>query len=178
MGKRVCVFCGSSSGNNPQYIEEAKSFGESLHKEGHSLVYGPASVGIMGAVADAILEKGGEARGVIPKSIVDMEVAHEGLTEIEIVDSMHERKQMMYDWSDGFVAIPGGMGTLDEFCEIVTWAQLRYHQKPCYILNVNGFYDHLIAHFKHINKEGFLKDAHLELVKVVDTVDSFMESIG
>ncbi len=175
--KNLCVFCGSSFGTNPKFTELAKDLGEKIVSNSMGLVYGGGSIGLMGAVADSVLNKKGSVIGVIPKKIVELEVGHEGLKDLIIVDSMHERKNKMYDFSDAFVAIPGGMGTLDEFCEIITWAQLEYHKKPCYILNSEGFFDHLLAHFKFINKEGFLSTPHLELVQIVDSVDSLMSKL-
>ncbi|CBW27845.1 putative lysine decarboxylase [Halobacteriovorax marinus SJ] len=167
--KKVCVFCGSSAGKGDAYKTMAENMGEVLTQNNFGLVYGGASIGVMGTMADQVLGAEGEVWGVMPKSLVDWEVAHNGLTHFETVDSMHTRKQKMYDWSDAFVAMPGGFGTLDELCEILTWAQLKYHQKPCFLLNFNGFFDHLVKHFKHINKEGFLSDEHLSLITVVDS---------
>ncbi|WP_127718457.1 TIGR00730 family Rossman fold protein [Halobacteriovorax sp. HLS] len=168
--KNICVFCGSSAGKEAHYVEMAKELGNSLSSMDMNLVYGGASIGVMGAIANQMLENKSEVWGVMPQSLVDWEVAHDGLTKFEIVDSMHRRKEIMYEWSDAFVAIPGGFGTLDELCEILTWAQLKYHKKPCYLLNYNSFFDHLIAHFKLINKEGFLSDDHLKLLTVVSSI--------
>ncbi|OUR93525.1 Rossman fold protein, TIGR00730 family [Halobacteriovorax marinus] len=169
--KKICVFCGSSAGKSKAYIEMANDVADLLVEQDHGLVYGGASIGVMGAMADKVLKKNGEVWGVMPQSLVDWEVAHEGLTKFEVVDSMHARKEVMYNWSDAFVALPGGFGTLDELCEILTWAQLKYHEKPCFLLNFNGFFDHLIKHFQHINKEGFLSDEHLELITIVDSIE-------
>lgn len=163
--KNICVFCGSGSGKGDHYTEMAKSLGEELANRNMGLVYGGASIGVMGAVADGCLDAGGKVFGVIPQSIIDLEVGHAGLSQLEVVDTMHDRKARMYDLSDAFFALPGGMGTLDELCEIVTWAQLQYHAKPCYVINYNGFFDALMNHFKYINQQGFLSDAHLELVR-------------
>ena len=124
------------------------------------------------------LEKEGKVWGVIPRSILDLEIAHENLTGLEVVESMHERKARMYDLSDGFIALPGGMGTLDEFCEIITWRQLQYHSKPCWIYNFDGFYDHLIAHLNATSGEGFLSEAHLRIIQVVDNVTPVLESLS
>lgn len=132
----------------------------------------------MGKVANAVLENGGKVLGVMPEVLVKFEVAHMGLTELKIVDSMHARKKLMYDSSDCFVTIPGGIGTLDEFCEIVTWSQLGKHNKPCYLLNVFGFYDHLIAHFDKIVEEGFLSKRDRELIRVVNTVEELFEKLS
>lgn len=176
--KRICVFCGSSAGKSPKYVEMARDLGKKLVLNNMGLVYGGASVGVMGAVADSVLENSGDVWGVMPKSLVDWEVAHDNLSRFEVVDSMHARKQIMYDWSDAFVAIPGGMGTLDELCEIITWAQLKYHQKPCYVLNYDGFFDKLLEHFRFINKEGFLSDDHLKIVREVKSVDEFIADVA
>lgn len=162
--KYLCVFCGSSRGQGEEYTNSARKFGEHVAKKGWGLVYGGASIGVMGAVADGVLESGGEVIGVIPESLVNWEVAHANLTKLHIVDSMHTRKKMMYDLSDAFVAIPGGMGTLDELCEIITWSQLKLHTKPCFILNENNFYRHLIAHFDYICEQRFLSTEHRRIV--------------
>lgn len=163
--KYLCVFCGSSKGQGEEYTKSARKFGEHIAKKGWGLVYGGASIGVMGAVADGVLEAGGEVIGVIPESLVNWEVAHANLTKLHIVDSMHTRKKMMYDLSDAFVAIPGGMGTLDELCEIITWSQLKLHTKPCFVLNENNFYRHLIAHFDHICEQRFLSTEHRRIVR-------------
>lgn len=173
--KRLCVFCGSSPGKDKKYSEYAKMLGEKLAQYNLGLVYGGASIGVMGAIADSILENDGEAWGVIPKSLLDWEVGHEGLTSLEVVDNMHLRKERMYQLSDGFVAMPGGMGTLDEICEIITWSQLKYHNKPCYILNVEGFFDHLIHHFDFLVSEGFLSAEHRKLVIVKNSIGELLD---
>ena len=173
--KKVCVFCGSGAGKDSIYVDRAKALGESLAKHELGLVYGGASIGVMGAVADGCLDAGGKVWGVIPQSIIDLEVGHQNLTGLEIVDNMHTRKARMYELSDVFFALPGGMGTLDELCEIITWAQLGYHQKPCYVVNTNGFFDYLLRHFRKANEEGFLSDAHMNLYK---EVSSFEEAIA
>ena len=175
--KKLCVFCGSSSGNDPKYIEMAQDLGRLLADHNVGLVYGGAAIGVMGATADGVLEKDGKVWGVIPRSIMDLEIAHNDLTGLEIVDSMHERKQKMYDLSDGFLALPGGMGTLDEFCEIITWKQLGYHQKPCWVYNYEGFYDHLIAHLKSTSAAGFLSENHLRFIQIVDNMKSVFDSL-
>lgn len=173
--KKLCVFCGSSPGKDSKYTEMAKRLGKSMVENKVDLVYGGASIGVMGAVANSVLEGGGEVVGVIPQSIIDLEVGHQHLTNLEIVDSMHERKERMYDLSDGFLAIAGGMGTLDELCEIATWAQLKYHNKPIYVANDFGFFDNLMSHLRYINKEGFLSDEHLALVREFPTYESALE---
>lgn len=173
--KSLCVFCGSSPGADASYKETAVLFGKTLAENNITLIYGGANIGVMGAVASACMDNGGSVIGIMPESLMQKEIAHPGITELISVDSMHERKQKMYDLSDAFLALPGGMGTLDEFCEIMTWAQLNYHQKPCYLFNQNGFYSHLIAHFNYVSKEGFLSAEHLALVQIVDSVHEFWE---
>ena len=162
--KRICVFCGSNRGVRSEYIEAAQSLGKILVKRNLGLVYGGGNVGLMGVIADAVLAEGGEVIGVIPQSLADREVAHQNLTKMHIVNSMHERKALMADLSDGFIALPGGMGTFDEFCEILTWAQLGIHQKPCGILNVENYFTPLLKMFDHATDEGFLRDTHRDLV--------------
>jgi uncharacterized protein (TIGR00730 family) len=164
MIKRICVFCGSNSGNRAVYRDAARAFGGLLAEREIGLVYGGGRVGLMGALADAVLERGGEAIGVIPRALMEKEIGHLGLTELRVVGSMHERKALMSDLSDAFVALPGGYGTLDEFCEVLTWSQLGLHQKPCGLLNVDGYFDHLLALFKHALGEGFLHPVHSSLV--------------
>ena len=171
----LCVFCGSGAGNDNWYTEQARELGGQMAAKKIGLVYGGASIGVMGAVADGVLASAGEVIGVIPQSIVDLEVSHNNLTKLEVVDSMHIRKERMYQLANGFVALPGGMGTLDELCEIVTWAQLKFHSKPIYVLNQNGFYDHLLAHFRSICEKGFLKKVHLELVREVKTIAELLD---
>lgn len=157
---RVCVFCGSSDGFRPEYRATAIAFGRALAERGDELVYGGSKVGLMGAVADAALGAGGKAIGIIPTALRDKEIAHDGLTELHVVGSMHERKAMMADRSDGFVALPGGVGTLEELFEIWTWAQLGYHRKPVGLLNVAGYYDKLLAFLDGTVAEGFVREAH------------------
>ncbi len=175
--KRLCVFCGSAEGKNPKYMAQAAELGEKMASKKLGLVYGGSSIGLMGRVADSVLEGKGEVIGVIPESLKAREIIHNGLTEQHVVQGMHERKKMMYDFSDAFVAIPGGMGTLDEMCEIITWAQLKYHNKPCYLLNIDGFYDSLLRHFEFIHQEGFLKKEHLELVRVTNSIDELLDAV-
>jgi uncharacterized protein (TIGR00730 family) len=157
---RICVFCGSSTGGDPVYLTVAKQVGELLAGQGIGVVYGGGDVGLMGAVADAAISAGGEVIGVIPRSLEAKEVAHRGVTELHVVGSMHERKALMAELSDGFIALPGGLGTLDEFFEIATWGQLGLHAKPFALLNVGGFYDHLIAFLDHCVDEGFVRPAN------------------
>ena len=157
--KRVCVYCGSSDGKKPEYKEAARTLGRAMLDKGIGLVYGGAQIGIMGEIADTVMEGGGEVIGIMPKSLADREIFHTGLTRLEIVDSMHERKAMMADLSDGFIALPGGLGTIEEIFEVLTWAQLGFHQKPCALLNALGYYDNLSAFLNHTVIEGFVNTA-------------------
>ncbi len=163
---RICVFCGSSDGVNPNYFAEAKSLGRQMAEGGWGVVYGGTSIGLMGATADAALAGGAEVIGVLPQALQDREIAHRGLTKLHMVRSMHERKAIMASLSDAFVALPGGYGTLDEFFEIVTWAQLNIHFKPCVLINTDGYYDFLLRFLDHAVTEGFVRPANLELVQV------------
>ena len=169
--KRICVFCGSNGGADGIYLETAEKVGKFLARENIELVYGGGRIGLMGRVADTVLANGGRVIGAIPEALAIKEVAHQGLTDLHIVDSMHERKALMAELSDGFIAMPGGFGTFEEFCEIITWAQLGIHQKPCALLNVNGFYDHLIALFDHSNRQNFIRDEHRRLVLVESDIE-------
>lgn len=164
--KKLAVFCGSSNGASDVYIEGAKKLGKELAKRNIALVYGGASVGIMGAVADSLLEEGGHVIGVMPSFLENREISHKNLSELIIVDSMHERKAKMADLADGFIVLPGGPGTLEEFFEIFTWAQLGLHQKPCGLLNINNYYDPLIALFNHMSEEQFLHKKYLTMALV------------
>lgn len=154
--KGIAVFCGSSAGASSVYIEKAKEFGKELAKRDITLVYGGASVGVMGAVADAVLDEGGQVIGIMPTFLEQREISHKRLSKLIVVDSMHERKAKMAELADGFVALPGGPGTLEEFFEIFTWAQLGLHQKPCGLLNINHYFDPLVELFNHMKKEEFL----------------------
>ena len=158
--KRVCVYCGSSAGRLPRYRDAARALGHEIAARGLGLVYGGAGIGVMGAVADGVLDKGGEAIGVIPHSLATKEVAHAGLSELLVVGSMHERKARMEGLSDGFIALPGGWGTFEEIFEMLTWAQLGMHQKPCGLLNVAGYYDHLFTFLEHAVAERFVRNEH------------------
>ncbi|HET7272741.1 MAG TPA: TIGR00730 family Rossman fold protein [Rubrobacter sp.] len=164
--KSICVFCGSSPGNDLAYEVAARSLGETLADAGITLVYGGGHVGLMGVVANAALASGGEAVGVIPKSLVEREISHNGLTALHVVGSMHERKALMSELSEGFIALPGGTGTLEEFFEVLTWAQLGEHGKPCGLLNVAGYYDPLLGLFDHMVDNGFLSEANRSIVLV------------
>ena len=162
--RRICVFCGSSQGSRPEYRAAAEEMGRELVRRNIGLGYGGGNVGLMGIIADAVLRAGGAAVGVIPENIMAREVGHEGLTKLHVVRSMHERKALMADLSDAFVALPGGFGTLEEFCEVVTWTQLGLHAKPCGILNVVGYYTPLLRMFDHAAEEQFLKPENRALV--------------
>jgi len=158
--KKICVYCGSSPGKNPVYSEAAASLAHALCERGIGLVYGGAAVGVMGAIADAVLAAGGEAIGVIPKSLAVKEVAHNNLSELHVVASMHERKAMMADLADGFIALPGGWGTLEEIFEMLTWAQLGFHNKPCGLLNIEGYYDGLIGFLENSFEQQFVNELY------------------
>jgi uncharacterized protein (TIGR00730 family) len=175
--RRVCVFCGSSNGANPLYRDAAIQFAQLLARRNLSLVYGGGRTGLMGAIADTALAQGIEVIGVMPQALIDKEVGHFGITDLRIVQSMHERKALMADLSDAFVALPGAFGTLDEFCEIVTWAQLRIHDKPCGLWNVNRFWDPLLAAFDHAMAEGFLKPAHRNLVIADENAENLLDRL-
>ena len=167
--KRICVFCGSNAGTHPSYRSEAEKLGRLLASRGIELVYGAGNIGLMGAVADACLAAGGSVIGVIPEALMGKEVAgrpvdHRSLTRIEVVDSMHTRKARMAELSDGFIALPGGFGTFEEFCEVLTWGQLGFHVKPMGLLNVRGFYDPLLGLFDHAVTEGFLRPQNRAMV--------------
>ena len=162
--RRICVFCGSSPGSRPEYGAAAGEMGTELVRRNIGLIYGGGNVGLMGIIADAVLRAGGEAQGVIPEHLMAREVGHRGLTKLHIVRSMHERKALMADLSDAFVALPGGFGTLEEFCEVVTWTQLGLHAKPSGILNILGYYSPLLAMFDHAVEERFLKPENRALV--------------
>ncbi len=179
--KRICVFCGSNKGVRPVFASVARQLAGLLVERQLELVYGAGNVGLMGEIADAVLAAGGKVIGVIPQLLVDKEVVHRGLTDLRIVNTMHERKALMAELSDGFIAMPGGFGTFEEFCEIVTWAQLGIHSKPCAILNVESYYDPLLALFDHGVGEGFVRSAHRNLVisnfdpvALLDHMESFV----
>ena len=162
--KSVCVFCGSSMGNNPAYTELAVQVGREIAQRGLQLVYGGGSVGLMGVVADAAMSSGGKVVGVIPQALLDRELGHGGLSELIVVSSMHERKSEMVRRADAFLALPGGFGTFEEFCEVLTWAQLGIHEKPCALVNLNGFYDPLLSLFDRSVIEGFLRPEYRAFV--------------
>jgi uncharacterized protein (TIGR00730 family) len=175
--KRVCVFCGSSNGARFVYADAARLLGRALLRRKIGLVYGGGCVGLMGAIADVVMEGGGEVVGVIPEALVERELAHRAVSELMIVRSMHERKAKMADLSDAFIAMPGGFGTFEEFCEIITWAQLGLHRKPCGILNVEGYYDPLLALFDRAVVEGFIYPENRRLVIQETDSDRLLDSL-
>lgn len=171
----ICVFCGSSPGRNGAYTEAARVLAHALATRGIQLVYGGASVGVMGTIADEVLRLGGRVIGVIPEALVRKEIAHEGLTQLHVTASMHERKSLMAELSDGFIALPGGIGTLEEILEAWTWAQLGLHRKPCGLFNVNGYFDGLSRFLDHAVTEEFIKEVHSRMLITADTADTLLE---
>ncbi|MGD8331374.1 MAG: TIGR00730 family Rossman fold protein [Acidobacteriota bacterium] len=176
--KNICVFCGSNSGNLPEFAEGARALGETLARRGYGLVYGGASIGLMGALADAVLAGGGKVIGVIPGALADKEIAHRGLSELVVVDSMHERKARMMALSDGFIALPGGMGTMEEMFEVLTWAQLGIHRKPCGLLDVEGYFFPLLNFLDEATRRGFLRSHHRDMVLVSGDADELLDAFG
>lgn len=181
--KRICVFCGSNAGHNPIYRAEAEKLGRLLAARSIELVYGAGNIGLMGAVADACLGAGGTVIGIIPEALMGKEVAgravdHRTLTRLEIVDSMHTRKARMAELSDGFVALPGGFGTFEEFCEILTWGQLGFHVKPMGLLNVNGFYDPLLAMFDRAVSDGFLREQNRAMALTATDIEALLAAMA
>jgi len=174
----LAVFCGSKNGNNPVYVNHAKELGKLLAKKNITLIYGGGSTGIMGAVADAMMEGGGKVIGIITKKLVDWEHQHEGITDLSVVDDMHIRKQKMYDLCDAAVILPGGVGTLDEFFEMVTWNQLSIHDKKIYIINSGNFFDFLLKHIQQMEKQGFLYESVLERITVLDEPEQLIQYIN
>jgi uncharacterized protein (TIGR00730 family) len=173
--KYVCVFCGSSAGDDPVFAEAAVSLGASMVERGYGLVYGGASVGLMGTVADTVLQRGGDVVGVIPAALAAKEIAHQGLTELLVVDSMHARKAAMAERADAFVALPGGMGTLEEVFEVLTWAQLGIHAKPCGLLDVGGYFDALLHFLDNAVSHRFLRPQHREMLIVASQADDLLD---
>lgn len=174
----LAVFCGSRTGTDRVYIENAEGFGKELGNKNKTLIYGGSRVGCMGALADASLHNGGRVVGVIPKKLKDVEIAHEQLTELHVVDTMHERKSKMADLADGFVALPGGFGTLEEWFEMFTWSNLGYHVKPCGLLNVNGFFNPLIAMLDHTIEQGFMNKNHREMILVASDPKELLQKMN
>lgn len=178
--KRICVYCGSSFGNDPVYLKYAQELGKDLICRGIGLVYGGGIPGLMGAIADAAIKAGGEVIGVIPQSLLDKELGHKGLTQLHVVRNMHERKALMAELSDAFIAMPGGLGTFEEIFEAVSWGQLGIHKKPCGLLNVNGFYDPLLEFLNRATSDGFIYPEHRAMLlsdpepeKLIDKILSF-----
>jgi uncharacterized protein (TIGR00730 family) len=176
--RSLCVFCGSSVGNRPEYVAAAASFGQILGQRGIRLVYGAGNVGLMGVLADAALAAGGEVVGVIPQMLVDRELAHQGITDLRIVTSMHERKALIAELSDAFVALPGGLGTYEELCEVLTWAQLGVHHKPVGCLDVLGYFQPLVRLLDHAVAEGFLRPEQRRLLFVSDDPQQLLADLG
>ena len=176
--KSLAVYCGSATPADPVYIEAARHVGRTLAERDITVVYGGGRLGLMGAVADSALAAGGKVIGVIPEALVDAEVAHRGCTELRVVKNMHERKALFTDLSDGFVNLPGGVGTMDEMWEAVSWSQLGYHSKPVGILNVAGYYDHLIAFNAHMANIGFVREAHKGILIVADGIEALLEKMA
>ena len=168
--RRLAVYCGSAPGSDPDFTSLAEALGAEMARRGIGLVYGGGRLGLMGVIADAVMAHGGEAYGVIPQALVDLEVAHTGLTELHLVNTMHERKAMMTDLTDAFLAIPGGIGTLDELFEAWTWHALGYHAKPLALLNVNGFWDRLVGFMDHVAASGFLSPSRRAQLLVADDI--------
>jgi uncharacterized protein (TIGR00730 family) len=176
--KRLAVYCGSASPADPRYIATAAMVGRSLAERGIGVVYGGGRLGLMGAVADAALAAGGEVIGVIPEALVGAEVAHRGCTELRVVPGMHERKKAFTDLSDGFLTLPGGVGTMDELWEAISWAQLGYHSKPVGLLNVAGFYDGLLTFYRHMAATGFVRPAHAGIMLSDDRLDPLLAAMA
>ncbi len=176
--KRIAVYCGSATPADPVYIETARHVGRTLAEKGIGVVYGGGRLGLMGAVADSALEAGGEVIGVIPEALVGSEVAHKGCTQLHVVPGMHERKRMFTDLSDGFLTIPGGVGTMDELWEAISWAQLGYHSKPVGVLNAAGFYDKLIEFNAHMISVGFIREQHKGIMIADDQLDRLLNRMA
>jgi uncharacterized protein (TIGR00730 family) len=170
----LAIFCGSSFGKNPCYRESAEEVARVLVENNIALVYGGATVGLMGVIAETVMLHGGKVIGVIPKSLADIEIANNCITQLHIVESMHERKALMAELSDGFIMLPGGIGSLEEFFEIFTWAQLGLHQKPCGILNINNYYASILNFLDHSVSEGFLKEANLQMIFVDTLIENLL----
>ena len=173
--KRLCVFCGSSVGTQSEYDHTARLLGKAMVQRGLGLVYGGGNIGLMGIIAETVLQEGGEVIGIIPEAFVEKEVAFQEITELRIVNTMHERKALMADLSDGFVALPGGFGTLEEICEMITWAQLGFHHKPCGVLNVSGFFNSLLSFFDHQVQQGFVTPSNRTLVFEAEDPDALLD---
>jgi uncharacterized protein (TIGR00730 family) len=175
--KRICVFCGSQVGTNPCYRQVAQDLGHLLVQRGYGLVYGGGHIGLMGVIADTVLQDGGEVIGVIPEAMVARELAHHGVTQLHVVASMHERKARMAELAEAFIALPGGYGTLEEFFEVVTWAQLGIHHKPIGLLNVAGYFDALAMFVEHTIAEGFIRPEHRQLIVLAEHPHVLLEAL-
>ena len=175
--QKLCVFCGSSTGSRPIYSETAAQLGQALTNSKTALVFGGGRVGLMGVLADSVLAAGGQAIGVMPRALVEKEIAHPSLTKLHVVESMHQRKALMADLADAFLLLPGGFGSWEEFCEIVTWLQLGIHRKPCAILNVAGYYDGLLSLADHALAEGFLRPAHHDMLIVEENPQAVLSRL-
>ncbi len=176
--KRLAVYCGSATPADPRYVALARDVGEALAQRGIGVVYGGGRLGLMGAVADGALSAGGEVIGVIPEALVGAEVAHRGCTELHVVPGMHERKKLFTDLSDGFVTLPGGVGTMDELWEAISWAQLGYHAKPVGLLNAFDFYDDLVGFYRHMADVGFVREAHRSILVVEKSIDGLIDAMA
>jgi uncharacterized protein (TIGR00730 family) len=176
--RRVCVYAGSNPGTDPAYAEAAQALAGTMAERGIGLVYGGGKVGLMGVLADTMLAHGGEAIGVMPQALIDREIGHAGLTELRVVHSMHERKALMAELADAFVAVPGGIGTLEELIEVYTWSQLGIHDKACGLLNVRGYYDHLAAFLDHAVAEGFLRPEHRTVLSVASEPADLLDRLA
>jgi uncharacterized protein (TIGR00730 family) len=175
--KSICVYCGANAGVSPRYAEQARHLARAMVEANLSLVYGGGNVGLMGVIADEVLRLGGEVTGVIPTALIEREVGHTGLTRQFIVKDMHERKAMMAQLADGFIAMPGGMGTMEELFEMLTWSQLGIHSKPVGLLNVDGFYDSLVGFIHHAKEQGFIKPQHAEMMMVESSPAALVERL-
>ena len=175
--RRICVFCGASPGARPAYAEATAEVARLLVADGVGVVYGGGGVGLMGVLADAVLAEGGQITGVIPRALMDREIAHRDVTEMRVVESMHERKALMAELSEAFIALPGGIGTLEELFEVYTWAQLGFHRKPCALLNVEGYFDGIAEFLAHAVEERFLRVEHLEVLMVETDAAPLVESL-
>lgn len=175
--KSICVYCGSNFGDRNSYLEAAQNLGMKMAHHEITLVYGGGNVGLMGAVADSVLAAGGKVIGVIPQALVNKEIAHTGLTDLRVVGSMHERKSLMADLADAFIALPGGLGTLEEFCEVVTWTQLGFHRKACGLLNIEGFYNGLLSFLDHATQERFIRPEHRSIILAEESPTKLIEKL-
>ena len=176
--RRVCVYAGSNPGSHPAYADGARALARVMAERGIGLVYGGGRVGLMGVLADTMLQAGGEAIGVMPQALIDREIGHRDLTELRVVDSMHERKALMAELADAFVAVPGGIGTLEELIEVYTWSQLGIHRKACGVLNVRGYYDHMAAQLDHAVHEGFLRPQHRAVLSVASEPAELLDRLA